>query len=163
MTCRWGYATMLAVATVISTAIALLGGWGHTGGWLIMTPIIVIQPMLHDAWAKSLRRAAGTVGGFLIASFIGLVVPIPAVEYALGIIFAAAVIYAMESKWNYATYSLLITVAIVLLEGTNTSVPHTALLRIVATLTGVGIALGMIGLATPVYRRQNRRTPTTTS
>jgi len=49
MTCRWGYASMLAVATAISTVIALLGGWGHTGGWLIMTPIIVIQPMLHDA------------------------------------------------------------------------------------------------------------------
>lgn len=153
-----GYALILSLTTVITTAIAVVWQWGHAGGWLIMTPLIVLQPYLHDALAKSIRRALGTTVGFAIAFSLAIFVPERWAIYAIALGFAIAAIVAMERRWDYSIYAVFLTVTIVLWEGSSTSITHTDLARLVATLAGIGLALCIMVAALPFYRRANRRT-----
>lgn len=148
-----GFALMLGLAAAITTPITMLAGWGHAGGWLIMTPLIVIQPSLHDAMGKSLRRAGGTIVGFAIAFGVSLVIPQGWVLYCVGAAFAGFALYAMGRPWDYSVTATAITVAVVLLEGTSTSVADTGKWRLIATLLGVGIVLALIAALTPLYMR----------
>ena len=152
-----GYAVLLAVTTVFTTAIALIWQWGHAGGWLIMTPLIVLQPYLHDALAKSIRRALGTTVGFVIAFTLAIVVPNGWAIYAIATIFAIAATVAMERRWDYSIYAVFLTVTIVLWEGSSTSITQTDLTRLGATLAGIGLALCIMVAALPFYSRANRR------
>lgn len=148
-----GFAIMLGLAAAITTPITVIAGWGHAGGWLIMTPLIVIQPSLHDAMSKSLRRAAGTIVGFAIAFVIALVIPQGWVLYVIGAVFAGFALYAMGRRWDYSVFAATLTVAVVLLEGASTSVADTGEWRVIATLVGVGIALALVAALTPLYMR----------
>lgn len=152
-----GFALMLGIAAAVTTPITVLAGWGHAGGWLIMTPLIVIQPALHDAVAKSLRRAGGTVAGFIVAVGIGELIPEPWALYILGAVFAGFALYAMGRHWDYSVFAAAVTVAVVLLEGTATSVADTGRWRLIATLLGVGIAVAVTAAMTPLYVRENKR------
>lgn len=151
-----GFTVMLALAATLTTAIAVAGQWGHAGGWLIMTPFIVLQPDLHSALHKSTKRAFGTMVGFVIAFVIALVVSHGWVVYALGIVFAALAVEAVRRHWDYWAYAAALTVAIVLIEGAGTSITQTSVLRLAATILGVLICLGIIALLVPIYERAER-------
>jgi len=151
------YATLLAVTTLATTTIALTNGWGHAGGWLIMTPFIVIQPYVQDGWRKALARAAGTIVGFGIAAALASFIDSPLVLTVAGFAFATAAIYAMVKKWHYALYATFLTPAIVLLESGGRSVTELADKRLEATLIAVGLSLIAMALAIPIYRAQARK------
>lgn len=155
-----GFALMLGIAAAVTTPITVLAGWGHAGGWLIMTPLIVIQPVLHDAVTKSLRRASGTIAGFIVAVGIGAVIPEAWALYVLGAVFAGFALYAMDRRWDYSIFAAAITVAVVLLEGTATSVADTGRWRLIATLLGVGIAVAVTAALSPLYKRETQRAGT---
>jgi uncharacterized membrane protein YccC len=121
-----------------------------------MTPLIVIQPNLNDAVRKSLKRAGGTLGGFAIAMTISLLIPSPWVTQVIGIVFVAAVLFAMQERWDYSVYTVILTVAIVLIEGSDTSIECVAVLRAIATISGVLIALLVVAIGSPIYRRRDR-------
>ncbi len=150
----WGYAAVLVVTTIASSVIALTLGWGHTGGWLMMTPLIVIQPYVQDGWRKSLNRVVGTVGGFLIAYVAADLLGSSAAVTVLGVIFGVLAVTAMIQKWNYAIYALFLTPAIVILESIGRPVQTTADNRLVATVVGAALALIAMSLATPIYQRE---------
>ena len=151
------YATLLTIATVATTAIAVFWQWGHAGGWLIMTPLIVLQPHLHDALAKSVRRAIGTTVGFVIAFGLAVILPSGWIVYLVGALFALASTVAMQRKWDYSVYAIFLTVTIVLFEGASTSITQTDLTRLGATLAGIGLVLCILVAALPFYRSANRR------
>lgn len=153
-----GYAVMLVVTASITATIALLNGWGHTGGWLIMTPFIVIQPAMRDGMVKSVNRAVGTIAGFAIAYLAAEVLGSGPVLTAVGYAFAVLAVIAMVKHWHYALYAMVLTPAIVILESIGRSVQQTSDYRLVATLLGVGIALATMAVAMPIYRYRNRTT-----
>ena len=147
-----GFAIMVGIAAAITTPITVLGGWGHAGAWLIMTPLIVIQPSLKDAVGKSIRRAAGTVAGFVIALGVSTVIPEPWALYVIGSICAGVALYGLGRAWDYSIVATALTVAVILLEGVSTSVADTGRWRLIATLLGVGIAIALSAAMTPLYK-----------
>lgn len=153
-----GYAVMLAVTASITATIALLNGWGHTGGWLIMTPFIVIQPAMRDGMVKSVNRAIGTIAGFAIAYLAAEILGSGTALTATGYACAVLAVIAMVKHWNYALYAMVLTPAIVILESIGRSAQETGEYRLVATLLGVGIALATMAVAMPIYRYRNRTT-----
>lgn len=151
------YATMIAVLTGITAWAVARYNWGHSGAWVLLTVLVVLQPYLQDAFKKTLHRSFGTVLGFVAAYIFGLIIPIPALLYVVGTAcLAAAMIAMVDRKLPYWLYVSFLTPAIVLLEGANTSVTATAIDRLLATLIGTGAALAAIALVIPLYRRTAR-------
>lgn len=152
----WAFVLLLAVATVMTSSIAILNDWGHTGGWLIMTPFIVMQPYVQDGWRKSLDRGAGTLAGFLVAMAVGTYIANTTVLYLISFAFMVGAVYTMVSHRSYALYAFFLTPTIVIIEGIGRSVTQTAENRLVATALGVAIALAAMAIAAPVYRSSAR-------
>jgi hypothetical protein len=136
-----GYTGTLAVAAFITQGAAVLWDLGHAGGWLVMTPFIVIQPHARDGWRKALFRAGGTLVGFAFVMGVASFVTATTILYAIAILAFTAAMYGMLRRWNYFVYAALLTPAIVILEGAGSSLTQTAEYRLEATLGGVGIAL----------------------
>lgn len=153
----WGFTISLVIATIATTALALASNLGHTGGWLIMTPFIVMLPYVQDSWRKALSRGAGTVGGFALAMLASSLVGPGLALSVVGVFFAALTAYALVKKWPYATYALVLTPAIVIIESSGRSVEQTAQQRLVATLLGIAIALAVMAVAFPLDRFFARR------
>lgn len=153
----WGYAANLAIAATATTAIAVTWDWGHTGGWLIMTPFIVMLPHARDSFTKALSRGAGTVGGFAIAMTLDWILGPGALLTMCGVGFAVLAVVAIARRWKYTVYAMVLTPAIVIMESIGRSVEDTAHARLVATLLGVVIALGLTALAYPVDRILTQR------
>jgi hypothetical protein len=148
-----GYTSMLMVVTFITQSLAIGLELGHAGGWLVMTPFLVILPHIHDGFRKSVRRALGTIGGFLIV--IGLTsITTSHVFFAVvgGVAFTAA-IYAKFKRWDYFFFALFLTLGIVILEGLSTSVTTVAEHRLEATLGAVALSLAAMGITSLVGRR----------
>lgn len=155
-----GYAIMLVGVTLVTTPIALLTDWGHVGGWLIMTPFIVLQPYQRDGVRKGLARLGGTVAGFIVVALVAQVSDSRTLLGWVGVVFAMAAMWALSNNWNYAIYAFLLTPAIVVLEGLHSSVETTALDRVSATALGVGVAMFFIVVLEPLYHRATRATLT---
>lgn len=154
-----GFAAMVASAAAITTAIAVIGQWHHAGGWLIMTPFLVLQPYLRDALSRSVKRGLGTILGFAVSFAIATVLNQGWVIYALGIGCAALTLYALQRHWDYAVYTAALTVSIILIQGAGTSIEQTGQLRLAATIIGVLISLAIMVVANPVYRAAIPRRP----
>lgn len=148
------YAALLSVTTIATSSIALSNDWGHTGGWLIMTPFIVIQPYVQDGWRKALARAGGTVLGFAIAYGLAELLG-PSIALTItGFLFATAAILARVKVWPYAVYATFLTPAIVIIESSGRSVTELADKRLEATILGVALSMIAMAIAVPIYRRQ---------
>jgi hypothetical protein len=152
----WAFVLLLAAATAVTSSIAILNDWGHTGGWLIMTPFIVMQPYVQDGWRKSLDRGAGTLAGFLVAMAVGTYIANTTVLYLISFAFMVGAVYTMVSHRSYALYAFFLTPTIVIIEGIGRSVTQTAENRLVATALGVAIALAAMAIAAPLYRSSAR-------
>lgn len=151
------YAALLAITTAATTTIALSGDWGHAGGWLIMTPFIVIQPYVQDGWRKALARAAGTMAGFAIAAGLAQLIDSPLVLTIAGFGFATIAIVAIVRKWHYAIYATFLTPAIVILESGGRAVTQLADKRLEATLLAVALSMLAMAAAIPIYRKEARK------
>lgn len=152
----WAFTALLAAATAITTCVAVLNGWGHTGGWLIMTPFIVMQPYVQDGWRKSLNRGVGTLAGFFVAMAVGTYIANTTALYLISFAFMVGAVYTMVTHRSYALFAFFLTPMIVIAEGVGRSVTQTAENRLVATLLGVGIALAAMAIAAPLYRSNAR-------
>ncbi len=150
------FVALLAAATAVTSSIAILNGWGHTGGWLIMTPFIVMQPYVQDGWRKSLNRGAGTLAGFFVAMAVGTYIANTTALYLISFAFMVGAVYTMLTHRSYALYAFFLTPTIVIIEGIGRSVTQTAENRLVATALGVAIALAAMAIAAPLYRSKAR-------
>ena len=151
-----GYAIMLGSATLVTTSIAVFAGWGHAGGWLIMTPFLVLQPYQRDALVKGLARLGGTVVGFIFVFAVLAITDAREVLAGIGLICAMVSMWALANGWRYAFYAMFLTPAVVLLEGLRTSVESTGWDRLWATGIGVLVSLVIIVVLSPLYSRRQK-------
>ena len=153
------YAVILAFVLSAGGAIVVQTRWGHTGGWFLMTFLIVLQPYLKDAWRQTIDRATGTVLGAGLAILVLWIAD--GWTLALYVIGAASAIAAITVRFTtkrpYWQYVLLLTPGIVILEGVGSSITDTALDRIVATLLAAGAALAIEAALASLYRRAARQ------
>ena len=143
-----GYALMLVVVTFITQGLAIGLGLGHTGGWLVMTPFLVILPHIHDGFQKSLRRAAGTIGGFAIVMGLAFLTTSPPILSVMGTLAFTAALYVKLKNWNYFYFALFLTPGIVILESSSSSLATLAEYRLEATLGAVALSLLAMGITT---------------
>lgn len=147
-----GYVITLVVVTFATESLAIGRDLGVTGAWLVMTPFLVIMPSIHDGFRKSVQRAAGTIVGFVLVIGLTIVTTSHPLFYAIGTLSFTAAIYAKFKKWNYFSFSLFVTPAIVIMEGISSSITTEAEYRLEATLGAVAISLAAMGIMEIVNR-----------
>lgn len=148
------YAVVLAVLLAVSAWFVVQFQLQHSGAWLMMTIIVVMQPSMRDGFRKALERAVGTVVGVVIALVIGLIAFPSSIVYLIAVAFLVlAVIMRVQDKpyWQFAAF---LTPAVVLLQGTKDSITSTAQERLLATLIGAGAALLVMGAEALVLRNR---------
>lgn len=158
------YAITLGVVLSAAMYVVVAFDWQHGGGWFAMTFLLILEPYVQDARAKTLQRAYGTIAGFVIAIVLYLIFrDYPAALYVLG--FAAAVAaltlrYATTRPyWQYVS---LLTPAVVLLEGVRTSITETAVDRLGFTLLAVVLAIVLEMILAPLDKRLSASESTAT-
>jgi hypothetical protein len=148
-----GYVSMLMVVTFITQSLAIGFNMGHAGGWLVMTPFLVILPHIRDGFHKSVRRAAGTIAGFLIVIGLTEINTSHTVFSIIGALAFTAAMYAKFKQWNYFFFALFLTLGIVIIEGLSTSVTTAAEYRLAATVAAVAISLAAMGIVKLIGQR----------
>lgn len=160
------WARTRAFAIVLTAVLAIAGWWTvelqlqHGGAWFLMTFLIILQPSLQDSLSRTIHRATGTVAGVIASLALYLLLgPWPTLLYAAGCLAAiAALTLRCTTNRPYWQYVTLLTPAVVLLEGTSTSVIDTAEARVGFTLLAAAIAVGIeLLLRTPAQRAAARR------
>jgi len=69
------YSLTLAGLVGVATWFVIDLGLGHTGGWIILTILVVFQPSLGAGFKKAAARAAGTVLGIASLLFVAFLTP----------------------------------------------------------------------------------------
>lgn len=131
------YSLILALLVGVATYFVVDLDLGHTGGWIILTILVVFQPSFGDGFHRAVRRAAGTLLGFIIAILCGAVLPSGALLSLAGTDFLMAAFALMLQGRPYCLYATVLTPAIVLLESAGSTVDEVAEERLGATLIGV--------------------------
>ncbi len=147
------FAVQLGLLVVAATWVTVAYQLGHTGAWLIMTILIVVQPYLQDGMRIAVQRALGTVLGFAVAMAFIFVTGWPVVLFVAGGLFMFAALVFRIEKRPYWQYAALLTPAIVLLEGGSGSLADTAWQRLLATVLGAVTALALMAMVRPLYQR----------
>lgn len=140
---------LMAVATWFVIRLDL----GHTGAWMLLTIVVVLQPYVQDGFHKALQRAGGTILGFAGAMIVGYLIHWTPLLYMLGMVAMGAALIMMMTKRPYWVYAAYLTAAIVLLEGASTSIEDTAEQRLAATLVGAAAALAVTLALQPWAKR----------
>lgn len=135
------YSLVLALLVGVATWFVVDLDLGHTGGWIILTILVVFQPSLGDGFRKAAHRAAGTVLGFGIAVLVGAVVTSSGLLYLVGTAFLMVAFILMLQGRPYWLYATVLTPAIVLLESAGSTVDEVAEQRLGATLIGVTVTV----------------------
>lgn len=149
----WAYGILLGVLVGVATWFVVYFKLGHPGGWIVLTLIIVLQPYVKDGLAKAMGRAGGTVLGFLIALGVGSITHSPVIISLSGMVAMIIAIVVMAKGSPYWQFACMLTVAIVLFSGANSSVEQLAYDRLWATLIGVAAAVIVIALLDPISKR----------
>lgn len=147
------FSLVLALLVGVATWAVVALDLGHTGGWIILTIVVVFQPSLGAGFTKAAHRAAGTVLGFLIAILVGLVVPLGPMLPLVGTAFLMVAFLLMLQGRPYWLYATVLTPAIVLLESGGSTVDQVAEERLGATLIGVACTLIVILAIAPFSNR----------
>jgi hypothetical protein len=145
----------VAVTVAIERAARLPNGY-----WAPMTALIVIKPGFRDTWVRVLDRTLGTMAGAGVATLAAaLLRPNIGMTAVLVLVFAWCA-FALRAAW-YALFSASITACIVfLLSLAGLPEPLAALHRILATLLGAAVALGVVAAGALVLAARERLTLT---
>ena len=146
------YSLVLALLVGVATWGVVDLELGHTGGWIILTIVVVFQPSLGDGFRKAVDRAAGTILGFAIAVLVGAFVTNVGLLYFVGTIFLMVAFILMLQGRPYWLYAAVLTPAIVLLESSGSTVDEVADQRLGATLIGVIFTLLVMLALTPLTK-----------
>ncbi len=108
-----------------------------TGGWLLLTILVIVRPGLSDTRSRVINRSVGTVAGGAIAALVGSVVVTHQVLLT-GIAVVALVIalVLLVRKANYAVYAFALTIAVVLFNVDGPDVLSADIQRVGFTLAG---------------------------
>jgi hypothetical protein len=138
------------VIAALSVGVAIVAAYGfkiEKAYWAPLTALLVLKPKYHLTKQRWFERMAGTIGGCLLANLlIWALPPSPYVTAAVTLIFVGLA-YALL-KARYALFTTAISGAILmLLYIGHASAVDGAEQRILATLIGGGVALGVMWLA----------------
>lgn len=141
------FGLVMGIVTGVTMGVVVATGIGHTGAWIVLTIIMVVQPRMHETFRKSLNRAFGTALGFCIALAVGLVLTDETLLLVLGMFFLTLAVYVkMDPRSKYWNFTMFLTPGIVLAEGAGADVVATDINRLWASLTGVAIALALLAV-----------------
>lgn len=142
------FSLVLALLVGLATWFVVDLDLGHTGGWIILTILVVFQPTLGAGLKKAAYRAAGTFLGFVIAIILGALISNAGLLYFVGTVLLMGAFTLMLQGRPYWLYAAALTPAIVLLESAGSTVDAVADERLGATMIGVlGTVLIMLALA----------------
>lgn len=147
------FSVVLAFLVAVATWFVVNLDLGHTGGWIILTILVVFQPTLGAGFRKAVHRAAGTILGFIIAILVGAVLPRGGLLYLAGVAFLMAAFLFMLQGRPYWLYATVLTPAIVLLESAGSTVDAVAEQRLGATLVGVVVTVLVMLALSPFATR----------
>lgn len=151
----------IALAVLLGTSTFITATWlpGTMAGWVLLTIFMIVRPELADTRRRIVNRSAGTILGGAAAALLAYLVPVHGVLLAVGVLAIAATVAFQIVKVNYAAYTFVLTLAVVLLNTPGTDVLAIDLQRIAFTVAGA-LAIGvLILIAEPLLRA--RRHPTT--
>jgi hypothetical protein len=148
---RWALA--LGAATAVYRFVDLQG---H-GYWVPLTVLFVLKPGLDETRERLAMRAAGTVGGLILATALAEALMNAPLATALVLGAAAALAYAMLAL-EYALFTAAITVFVVVLTDSLGQAPfQTAGERGLATAIGIAIAAAAFAAVPDRGRRAAER------
>jgi uncharacterized membrane protein YccC len=141
-------ALSVGLATLIAAHFKLGNGY-----WAPMTALIVLKPGLRDTGVRGLFRVSGTVSGCLAASLLALALPASPAPLVIAILVCAWLAYALQ-RANYAVFSAAVSATVVFLLALHEPEAVSAVRRVIATLTGGGVALAVayLGRRPPMLR-----------
>ena len=136
------HAVRLALAVAVSHVVAAALGL-ERGYWVAMTAVIVLRPDYTSTVQRGLGRLAGTLAGVLLAwGTVTVLDPGRSGFVVLVGVFATATYLTMRANFTLGATALTALIAC-LLEVQGQPVTHTAPQRLVDTLVGGAIALGV--------------------
>lgn len=139
------HAVRLAVVVSASAVIAHAVGIGR-GYWLTLTAVLVLRPEFSVTFTRGVGRAVGTFVGVGIAT----IVAVTAHPHGWALVpFVGVFVWMSGAVFNasYAAFSVAVTGAVVfLLAGLDTNPVTDARDRLVATVLGAMLALGVYAL-----------------
>ena len=123
--------------------------------WLAISALIVMRPPTRQALVVGLQRSLGTGLGVIIAVAVASVVGEN--QPALVILFLASAFLMMAVREvNYALFAMFVTALVVYLQRIlGADAAESGSDRLVETILGVAIALGVLGLTEALARRRS--------
>ncbi len=146
------YSTVLATLVGIATFLVAQYNLGQTGGWIILTVLVVFQPHLGSGFKKAASRALGTVAGFGISIVIGEFFPTGSILYVFGFVFIVIMFIFLLQNRAYWLYAMVLTPAVVLLTSANSTVGVIAIERLKATIIGIAFTLLVMLALLPIEK-----------
>lgn len=119
-------------------------------GWTILTICVIVRPMYpHEGVVHGLRhraehRAAGTLGGVIIAAGIAAVVHNSNALVIIGLAFLVAAVGRLAAGVPYWQFVILLTPSMVFMGNGGTHVDRVALVRLGCSLLGIVLAIGAL-------------------
>lgn len=139
------FATTIAIVTGVTIGVVVATGIGHTGAWILLTILLVVQPAMKETFQRGLERALGTALGFGITLAVALLINNATVVLIAGMVFLTVAIYVkLDPRSGYWMFTTFLTAGIVLSEGSGSNVLQLDFDRLWASLTGVAIALALL-------------------
>ncbi len=134
----------------LGVAIYRLAGFDDHGYWVPLTILFVLKPDPDQTTERIAMRAAGTVGGLILATALAEVLTNDLIPVTIVLTIAAALAYALLAI-EYALFTTAITVYVVLLTDTLGSSPFAAAgERALGTVLGIlvaAVAFRVVGTA----------------
>jgi uncharacterized membrane protein YccC len=128
------FGLVVGIGTYVVTRIDLAHGY-----WLAVTFIAVMQPTFADSTTKTFQRVIGTIVGAGAALVLGEVIS-DGLSGAIGFAFLIAWSVLTLGDW---IRNALLTIGVLLIVGGTTDLAATAEVRLVFTLVGGAIVLGV--------------------
>lgn len=135
------FSVVLALLVGVATFLVVYFDLGQTGGWIILTVLVVFQPSLGAGFKKGASRALGTIAGFGITIVVGAFFPTGSILYLFGFVFIVITFLFILQGRPYWMYAMVLTPAVVLLDSANSKVGFVAMERLKGTFIGIAFTL----------------------
>lgn len=135
------YSVVLALLVGVATFLVVSFQLGQTGGWIILTVLVVFQPYLGSGFTKARDRIVGTLVGLGITVAIGIFFPTGNILYVIAGVFIVVTFLFLLQNRPYWMYAMVLTPAVVLSDSAGSNVGVVAIERLKGTLLGIALTL----------------------
>lgn len=141
------YGLMLAVVCGAFTLIALVWFRGTNMWWTVLTVALVLQPAAWATKSRAVHRIVGTAVGGVLAAVAAVLIGSSLALAVLGVVGALGCIVLTVTHAPYWSYSVAVTVAVMLLTFSPSGILEADLERLIATITGAAVSAAAMFLA----------------